>query len=68
MSNDKTSGGWLQQNQGGGLWLTHRTPGQNGRYFDIFLDENDRIPIQISLRYVPRSPIDDKPEMVQVMA
>ena len=25
----------------------------------IFLNENDRIPIQISLKYVPRSPIDN---------
>ena len=27
----------------------------------ISLNENDRIPIQISLKYVPRSPIDNKP-------
>ena len=33
----------------------------------IFLKENDRIPIQISLKYVPRSPIDNKPALVQVM-
>ena len=34
----------------------------------IFLNENDRIPIQISLNIVPRSPIDNKPALVQVMA
>ena len=34
----------------------------------IFLNENDRIPTQISLKYVPRSPIDNKPALVQVMA
>ena len=34
----------------------------------IFLNENDRIPIQISLKYVPRSPIDNKSALVQVMA
>ena len=34
----------------------------------IFLNENDRILIQISLKYVPRSPIDNKPVLVQVMA
>ena len=34
----------------------------------IFLNENDRIPIQISQKYVPRSPIDNKPALVQVMA
>ena len=34
----------------------------------IFLNENDRNPIQISLKFVPRSPIDNKPALVQVMA
>ena len=34
----------------------------------IFLNENDRIPIQISLIYVPMSQIDNKPTLVQVMA
>ena len=34
----------------------------------IFLDENDRIPIHISLKFVPRSPIGNKPALVQVMA
>ena len=34
----------------------------------IFLNENDRIPIKISLKFVPRSPIDNKPVLVQVMA
>ena len=34
----------------------------------VFLNENDRIPIQISLKYVPRSPNDNKPALVQVMA
>ena len=34
----------------------------------IFLNENDRIPIQISLKFVPRDPIDNKPALVQVMA
>ena len=30
----------------------------------IFLNENDWIPIQISLKFVPRSPIDNKPALV----
>ena len=30
----------------------------------IFLNESDRIPIQISLKFVPRSPIDNKPALV----
>ena len=34
----------------------------------IFLNEKDRIPIQTSLKYVPRIPIDNKPSLVQVMA
>ena len=34
----------------------------------IFLNENYKIPIQISLKLVPRSPIDNKPALVQVMA
>ena len=34
----------------------------------ILLNENDRIPNYISLRYVPKSPIDNKPALVQVMA
>ena len=34
----------------------------------IFLNENDIIPIQISLKFFPRSPIDNKPALVQVMA
>ena len=34
----------------------------------IFLDENDRILIQISQKHVPRSPIDSKAALVQVMA
>ena len=34
----------------------------------ICLNENVRIPIQISLKIVPRSPTDNKPSLVQVMA
>ena len=34
----------------------------------IFLNENDRIPIWISLKFVPRSSVDNKPVLVQVMA
>ena len=34
----------------------------------IFLNENDRILIRISLKFVPRNPIDNKPALVQVMA
>ena len=34
----------------------------------IFLNENNRITIQITVKFVPRSPIDNKPALVQVMA
>ena len=34
----------------------------------IFLNENDQILIGISLKYVPGSPLDNKPALVQVMA
>ena len=33
----------------------------------IFLNERDEIKIQISLKLVPRGPIDNKPAVVQVM-
>ena len=39
-----------------------------GNFKCILLNENDRIPIRISLKFVPRSPIDKKPALVQVMA
>ena len=34
----------------------------------IFLNENNRIKIQISLKFVPRSLIDNRPALVRVMA
>ena len=34
----------------------------------IFLNENDRIPIQMSLKYVSMSPVYSKSALVQVMA
>ena len=40
----------------------------DGIFKCIFLNENDRIPIQISLKLVLRSPVDNKPALVQVMA
>ena len=33
-----------------------------------FLNENDKIPIRISLKFVPSSLIDNKPALAQVMA
>ena len=34
----------------------------------IFMNENYRIPLWISLKFVPKSPIDNTPTLVQVMA
>ena len=34
----------------------------------IFLNENDRILIKVSLKYIPRTQIDNTPALVQVMA
>ena len=34
----------------------------------IFVNKSDKIPIQISLKLVPRSPIDNKTALVQIMA
>ena len=49
-------------------------PRQNGRCFadDIFkrisLNENARISIKISLKFVPKGPINNNPALVQIMA
>ena len=46
---------------------------QDGRRFPddifkcIFLNENDKIPIQISIKFVPRSPIDNKPAPIHYL-
>ena len=34
----------------------------------IFFNENVKIPIRISLKFGSRSPLDNKPTLVQVMA
>ena len=49
-------------------------PRQNGRHFAddifkcIFLNENVWIPIEISLKFVPKGPINNIPVLVQIMA
>ena len=48
-------------------------PRQNGRHFPdifnwIFLNENVWISINISLKFVPRGPVNNIPTLVQVMA
>ena len=55
-------------------WVNTLRPRQNGRHFadDIFkrffLNENVWIPIKISLKFVPKDPIDNIPALVQIMA
>ena len=34
----------------------------------IFFNENDKTPIRISLKFVLRSPTDNEPALIQVMA
>ena len=49
-------------------------PGQNGRHFAddtfnrIFVNENVRISIKFSLKFVPKDPINNIPALVQIMA
>ena len=49
-------------------------PRLNGRHFAddtfkrIFLNENDRILIEISLKFFPKGPINNNPALVQIMA
>ena len=56
------------------LRLNQLRPRQNGRHFPddifkwIFLNENVRISINISLKFVPRGPFNNVPTLVQVMA
>ena len=55
-------------------WLNTLRPRQNGRHFAddifkcIFLNENVWIPIKISLKFVPKGPINNIPALVQIMA
>ena len=74
-SNDTTGGSHLPVSRQS-LWLLINTlrPRQNGRHFAddtfkrIFLKENVRISIKISLKFVPKSPIDNIPSLFQIMA
>ena len=49
-------------------------PRENGRHFAddifkcIFVNENWLIPIKISLKFVPKGPINNNPALVQIMA
>ena len=49
-------------------------PSQSGRFFPddtfkhIFLNENIRISVKISLKFAPKGPINNIPALVQIMA
>ena len=55
-------------------WLNTLRPRQNGRHFAddtfkcMFLNENVRIAINISLKFVPKGSINNIPSFVQIMA
>ena len=55
-------------------YLNTLRPRQNGRHFAddtfkrIFLNENNKILIKISLKFVPKGPINKIPALVQIMA
>ena len=56
------------------VWLNTLWPRQNGSHFPdeinklIFLNESVWISIKISLKFVPRDPINNIPALVQIMA
>ena len=55
-------------------WFNTLRPTQNGRHFAddmlkcLFLNENDWISIEISLRFVPNGSINNNPALFQIMA
>ena len=55
-------------------WVNTLRPRQNGRHFAddtfnrIFVNENVRISIKFSLKFVPKGPINNIPALVQIMA
>ena len=56
------------------LWISTLRQRQNGRHFAdnifkcIFVNEDVRISIKISLKFVPKVPINNIPALVQIMA
>ena len=58
----------------GRQWLNTLRMRQNGRHLadntfkHIFLKENVRISLKISLKFVPKSPVDNIPALFQIMA
>ena len=56
------------------LWVNTLRPRQNGRYFAedtfkcIFVNVDIRVVMKISLKFVPKGPINNIPALVQIMA
>ena len=61
-------------NQNSNIFINTLRPRQNGRQIPddnfkcIFMDENIQILIKISLKFVPKDPINNIPALVQIMA
>ena len=61
---------FIKHEQGFQLRVNSSPPGQNGRHFAdgifrcIFMNEKFCILIEISLKFVPKSPIDNNPALV----
>ena len=67
--------GWQQHSGTNGILdINTLRPRQHGRHFAydtfkcIFLNENVWTPIKISLKFVPKGPINNIPALVQIMA
>ena len=56
------------------MFINSSPPGQHGRRLEddifrcIFVNENICILLKMSLKFVPRGPIDNNPVLVQIMA
>ena len=75
---EESFGVWIEQSRKVDRFVKFRyiytmRPRQNGPHFadifnSIFLNENVCIPIKISLKFVPKGPINNIPLLVQIMA
>ena len=65
---------WSEERGEGVFYINTLRPRENGRHFAddifkrIFMNENLWIPIKISLKFVPKGPINNIPALVQIMA
>ena len=64
----------MEDASSGASFINTLRPRQDGRHFSdnifkcIFLNENVLILIKISLKFVPKGPINNMPALVQIMA